>query len=147
MCEEEPNSKVYIPPYVNALKGSSFLGELTYEVKIKKEGSNTKICFLAPFKDAYCKENLSSIDYSFSKNLRSTKDSFQRIIEYAGKKGSVVKFIYSEFKDDMLRGAFTREFEVDLNDGNTVAYKGCIFEVIKVNNATIRYKVIRHFKN
>ena len=47
----------------------------------------------------------------------------------------------------MLRGAFTREFEVDLNDGNTVAYKGCIFEVIKVNNATIRYKVKRHFKN
>ena len=47
----------------------------------------------------------------------------------------------------MLRGAFTREFEVDLNDGNTVAYKGCIFEVIKVNNSTIIYNVKRHFKN
>ena len=146
MCEEEPNSKIYMPPYVNALKGSSWLGELTYEVKIKREDNNTKMCFIAPFKDAYCKENLTSNDYTFSKNLLSTKDSFQRVIEYAGKKGSVVKFIYSEFKDDMLRGAFTREYEVDLSDGKTVAYKGCIFEVIKVDNATIKYKVIRHFK-
>ena len=147
MCEEEANSKIYIPPYVNALEGTSWLGELTYEVKIKEKNNIIKMCFIAPFSDAYCKENLSTTDYSFSKKLLSEKDSFQRVIEYAGKKGSTVKFIYSEFKDDMVRDAFTREFEIDLNDGNTVAYKGCIFEVIDVNNATIRYKVIRHFKN
>ena len=47
----------------------------------------------------------------------------------------------------MARDAFMREFEIDLNDGNTVAYKGCVFEIIEVNNATIKYKVIRHFQN
>ena len=62
-------------------------------------------------------------------------------------KGSIIKFIYSEFKDEMARDAFTREFEIDLNDGNTVAYKGCVFEIIKVDNATITYKVIRHFES
>ena len=147
MCEEEVGSQTYIPPYVNALKGSSWLGELTYEVKIKKDNDVTKLCFIAPFSDPYCKENLSSKDYSFTRKLVSEKDSFQRVIEYAGKKGSIVKFIYSEFKDNMSRDAFTREFEIDLNDGNTVAYKGCVFEIINVNNATIKYKVIRHFKN
>ena len=30
---------------------------------------------------------------------------------------------------------------------DTVAYKGCVFEVIKVDNAIIKYKVVRHFKN
>ena len=71
----------------------------------------------------------------------------QRVIEYAGKKGTIVKFIYSEFKDNMIRNAFTREFEVDLNDGMTVAYKGTVFEVLKVDNASITYKVIRHFQD
>ena len=46
----------------------------------------------------------------------------------------------------MVRDAFTREFEIDLNDGTTVAYKGAIFEIIEANNATIKYKVIRHFE-
>jgi len=71
----------------------------------------------------------------------------QRVIEYAGKKGSIIKFIYSEFIDNMARDAFTREFEVDLNDGNIVAYKGAVFEIIEANNATITYKVVKHFKN
>ena len=45
----------------------------------------------------------------------------------------------------MARDSFTREFEIDLEDGNTVAYKGCIFEIVKVDNATIKYKVLKHF--
>ena len=47
----------------------------------------------------------------------------------------------------MARDSFMREFEVDLNDGNIVAYKGTVFEIIEANNATITYKVVRHFKN
>ena len=47
----------------------------------------------------------------------------------------------------MVRDAFMREFEIDLNEGNTIAYKGLIFEIIEADNATISYKVIRHFEN
>jgi len=50
-------------------------------------------------------------------------------------------------KPVMARDAFMREFEIDLNDGNIVAYKGTVFEIIEANNATITYKVVRHFKN
>ena len=146
LCEEEIGSRMFKSPYENAVDGS--YGNSTYDVVLRQENGNTKMCFPTWIGDAYCKENLTKDDYKVTKKLVGVeKDSFQRVIEYAGKKGSIVKFIYSEFKDDMLRGSFTREFEVDLNDGNTVAYKGCIFEVIKVNNATIRYKVVRHFKN
>jgi len=29
----------------------------------------------------------------------------------------------------------------------TIAYKGTVFEVLKVDNASITYKVIRHFQD
>lgn len=146
LCEEKLDTKEYVPPYKNAVGGS--YGDMVYYAVFKQVDGIKQLCFPTWIRDAFCKDNLNKEDYYFTKKLVETeKNSFQRVIEYAGKKGSVVKFIYSEFKDDMLRGAFTREFEVDLNDGKTVAYKGCIFEVIKVDNATIKYKVIRHFKN
>jgi hypothetical protein len=70
----------------------------------------------------------------------------QRVIEYGGKKGSIVKFIYSEFNDGLIRDSFTREFEIDLNDGNVSAYKGAIIEIIKADNVSITYNVKRHFQ-
>lgn len=73
------------------------------------------------------------------------ESSMQRTIEYAGKNGNIVKFIYSEFKDDMARDAFTREFSIDLSGESVAAYKGAVFEVIKATNSTIEYKVIRNF--
>jgi hypothetical protein len=148
MCKETKKSKLYIPPYINGLKGTSkLIGDTIYEVKLKgKKEGKLKLCLVTILLDAYCEKNLTSDDFYYSKKFESEKDSFQRVIEYAGKKGSIVKFIYSEFKDGIARTAFMREFEIDLNDGNTVAYKGCVFEIIKVDNATITYKVIRHFE-
>ena len=72
-------------------------------------------------------------------------DSLQRVVEYAGKSGSVLRFLYSEFADGNSRQAFNREFQVDLNDGDLGAYKGAVFKIIEANNATITYKIIRHF--
>ena len=150
MCKETVKSKKYTPPYINGLEGpdaSWIVEDAIYEVKLREKNGSFKMCFPTLTGDAYCKENLSKKDFYFSKQLVSTKDSFQRVIEYGGKKGTIIKFIYSEFKDDMIRDAFMREFEIDLNDGNTVAYKGCVFEIIKVDNASITYKVIRHFQD
>jgi len=148
MCKETINSKVYIPPYENVLQGTSKFKTSKIEVKLKgKKEGKLKLCLVTILLDAYCQKKLSSDDFYYSKKFVSEKDSFQRVIEYAGKKGSIVKFIYSEFKDEMARDAFTREFEIDLNDGMTVAYKGSVFEIIEANNATITYRVVRHFKN
>ena len=148
MCKETKKSKSYIPPYENILQGTSKFESSKVAVKLKgKKEGKLKLCLVAPPLNAHCKKKLSSDDFYYSSIFRSEKDTLQRVIEYAGKKGSIVKFIYSEFKDEIIRNAFTREFEIDLNDGNTVAYKGCIFEIIKVDNATIKYKVLKHFEN
>jgi len=147
LCKREENSKGYFPNYYNGLQGTSDVEDMIYEVRLKgKKEGKLKLCLVLGGLNAHCKKKLSSDDFYYSKTFVSEKDTFQRVIEYAGKSGSVVKFIYSEFKDEMARDSFTREFEIDLEDGNTVAYKGCIFEIVKVDNVTIKYKVIRHFK-
>jgi len=72
-------------------------------------------------------------------------NSLQRSIEYSGRSGSTLNFIYSESSSGMARAAFTREFAIDLTDGNLGAFKGAVFEVLGATNATITYKLIRHF--
>ena len=67
-------------------------------------------------------------------------NSLQRSIEYAGRSGSTLNFIYSESSSGMARAAFTREFAIDLTDGNLGAFKGAVFEVLGATNATITYK-------
>ena len=55
--------------------------------------------------------------------------SLQQVIEYSGKNKSNLKFVYAEFEDGLARQAFTREFQVDLEEGNVGAYKGAVFEI------------------
>tara|TARA_Y100000768_G_scaffold14658_1_gene10207 strand:- start:3382 stop:4062 length:681 start_codon:yes stop_codon:yes gene_type:complete len=81
----------------------------------------------------------------FKKYLYRYKDSPSKSIEYSGKKGNLLKFIYSEYEGEVAQNAFTREFEIDLNEGNVGAYKGAVFEVLEATNMNIKYKVIRHF--
>ena len=147
LCKNKKKDKGYFPMYDNSFNEDPTILSVRLEVRLKgKKEGKYKICLIVPPFNNHCKKNLTSKDYKFETVFVSEKDSMQRVIEYAGKKGSIVKFIYSEFKDEMARDSFTREFEIDLEDGNTVAYKGCIFEIVKVDNATIKYKVIRHFE-
>jgi hypothetical protein len=73
------------------------------------------------------------------------EDNLQRHIEYAGKSRDVLTFVYSESFHRLARDAFTREFTIDMSEGNVGAFKGAVFEVIEATNSTITYKVIRHF--
>ena len=75
------------------------------------------------------------------------KNSFQQTIEYAGKSGNQLRFIYSEFNHGFARDAFTREFQVDLDEGNIAAFKGALIEIEEATNVNIRYKVIRNFQD
>jgi len=92
------------------------------------------------------KENpVEGVDYESASKFISVEDSFQQSIEYVGRKGSILVFIYSEFKGGWARNAFTREFSVDLNEGKMGGFKGAIFEVVEATNFEISYKIKRHF--
>ena len=76
---------------------------------------------------------------------KSFSEKHQLGLEYSGKNGNILNFTYSEFRGSMARDAFTREFQVDLSDGNLGTYKGPVFEVLEATNAQIKYKIIRPF--
>lgn len=118
--------------------------ENSYEINIGIPRDNTekKVKFHKNLKINDLDKN--SIDHQIW--FLYTDNSFQQTIEYAGKSGTTLKFIYTEFINDFARDAFTREFTIDLEEGNIGAYKGAVFEVIDATNSSITYKVKRHFQ-
>jgi|TARA_B110000908_G_scaffold86105_1_gene102896 hypothetical protein len=115
-------------------------------LNLKRGKKTSKVCL----KGIQCFKKVSNdvFDTLFEQDnfLAIEDDSLQQSIEYSGKSGSVLTFTYSEYKDKMARDAFTREFNVDLNDGKVAGFKGAVFEVISADNVQIEYKVIRHFQ-
>ena len=141
MCKLNLKSKHYTPTYANA-------GEGTYPVRWKKKGGKSSLCACPPESMgmcAACIKKLSEDDVEDGETFIYNENSFQQTIEYAGRSGDILKFNYSEFSDGFARQAFTREFQVDLSEGNIAAYKGALIEIVKATNVQIKYKVIRNF--
>lgn len=142
ICKKRPGDKHYIPDYANRTKGET---AFTMSVQLKTEKNGLKLCLVANGISADCVKNLTEDDVLQSEKFVVDKNIMQQSLEYSGKRGNVLTFIYAEFKDGMAREAFTREFTVDLAEGNIAAYKGAIIEVINATNVQIEYKIIRHF--
>lgn len=142
-CKEKPKDKKYTTPYTNGINGNKE-DMMPMSFKQNKDGKY-EVCLSRWGFSAVCEKDLTNSDVTIGPAFISQPSSLQRTIEYAGKHGSQVKFIYSEFKGGLARDAFTREFEVDLNEGSVAAYKGAVFEIIDVNNAEITYQIKRHF--
>ena len=146
VCKQSKTDKDYSPSYINGI-AKNVESNYPYDVRLSgKTDGKYKICLRVGGLNAHCKKKLSSSDFRFTQGFISEESSMQKVIEYAGKKDSFIKFIYTEYSDGYIRDAFTREFGVDLNEGNVVAYKGAVIEIIKASNATITYKVVRHFQ-
>lgn len=73
------------------------------------------------------------------------KDCFKKVFIYNGKAGSIIKFSYREFINDMARPAFTQELQYDLSDGNIVGFKGLRIEILNTTNIEIEYRVLSSF--
>jgi hypothetical protein len=138
MCKKIPDKKyIYHPEWQNTMGPNPMPIHLKVgkKINLKMNGWSIKKFSRDEFRE------------SFQPVVRyvTKVNSLQRSIEYAGKNGNLLKFIYSEFKDNLARDAFTREFQIDLNEGSTGAYKGAVFEILNADNASVTYKIIRHF--
>jgi hypothetical protein len=74
------------------------------------------------------------------------QDCFKKVFIYNGKAGSVIKFSYREFINDMARPAFTQELQYDLSEGKIIGFKGMRIEILNTTNIEIEYKVLSEFK-
>ena len=141
VCQTIVSKKQYIADYPLVLNYDIEL----YVIAKEKKGK-FRFGVGGPMPTSWVKKNaIQGQDFEYSKAFKSVPESLQRSIEYSGRKGTILTFIYSEFKDGIARDAFTREFTVDLNEGNMGGFKGVIFEVLEATNFEIAYKIKRHF--
>ena len=139
MCKVNLDSKYYTPTYANA-EGN------IHPVRWRKKGDKSSLCACPDMGlCAACIKKLSEEDVEDSETFIFRQNSFQQTLEYAGRSNDILKFNYSEFTNGFARQAFTREFQVDLSEGNIAAYKGAIIEILDATNVQIKYKVIRNF--
>lgn len=67
---------------------------------------------------------------------------FRKELVYVGKDGSNIKVQYREFKDNMIRDAFSLDLRFNLDEEEIIAYKNFKIKVIKATNSTIKYIVL-----
>jgi hypothetical protein len=145
ICKSSPTDKHYFPTYIN---GSNRTGtERKDRVTWSKKKGGYRLCQIQNGMSGSCIKKLSEDDVVDGETFIYNENSFQQTIEYAGRSGEILKFNYSEFSDGFARQAFTREFQVDLSEGNIAAYKGALIEIIGATNVQIKYKVIRNFSS
>jgi len=141
ICKASVNAKNYTSPYVN------WTPDFRYEFALKAgKGDELDICVTQMGMKAGCTKGKRKSDYDANPYFLYSANTFQQTIEYAGRSGDILKFTYSEFADGFARQAFTREFQVDLSQGNVAAYKGAVIEIESATNSQITYKVVRNFQ-
>ena len=105
----------------------------------KKKGS--ELCVITVFGGSAC----YSGDFDRKKQLSERGNSFQQTLIYSGRVGDRINVGYREFSNNSARPAFNNDVEYDLSSSNIIGYKGASIEVIKADNSSITYKLIRNF--
>ena len=139
--EDESNKNRYMPTYANDNTRSD---GAPGKRRIIFENNKGAITFKF-YRSRVSIKDLALSDFDIGKTFIPNEDSTQRFIEYKGKKGEVLVFLYEEHTGSSSIPS-TREFEVDLLNGNVASFKGSVFEILDANNSKIEYKVLRHFK-
>lgn len=71
------------------------------------------------------------------------KDSLKRELIYGGLSQKTISISYREFSDETARPAFTQDLKYDLAEGDVIGFRGARFQVIKANNMSLKYKVLK----
>ena len=141
ICKETEKAKKYRVRYNNySLRGTAYQ---KVPVKVKKTKSGVQLSQWGSGRATYPKNEIVISDRYFV----VSENTFQQSIEYTGKIGDKLNFTYAEMYDDLARAPFTRNFEIDLSQGDVAAFKGAIIKIHKATNVTIIYSVIRNFQS
>jgi len=144
ICKEEASAKDYKANYEDVLNGNGDYHPM--KIRLSNDKNDLyKLCWRWGGMSGACIKKLSKEDLKVGETFLYTENSFQQTIEYSGKSGNILKFIYSEFQDGFSRQSFNREFQVDLTEGDIVAFKGALLKIHDATNVSIKYSVVRNF--
>lgn len=73
------------------------------------------------------------------------RPQFRQELIYNGKVGNSVKFLYREFRGDIIRAPFSQEVQYDLLEGGSIGFKGARIEILSSTNRLIQYRVLKTF--
>jgi hypothetical protein len=105
----------------------------------KKKGS--ELCVITTFGGSACYAG----DFDRKKQLSQRGNSFQQTLIYSGRVGDKINIGYREFSNNSARPAFNNDVEYDLSSSNIIGYKGASIEVVKADNSSITYKLLKNF--
>jgi len=88
--------------------------------------------------------NEISIQYKENSFCESV-NSFKQVIEYAGRSGQTLKFIYREYSNSLARSSFTTEFSMDLSEDDVIGFKGARIKINDASNSNINYSILKTF--
>jgi hypothetical protein len=106
-----------------------------------KKGLGQDVCVITLYGVSSCFKG----QYARKRQLAESAKSFQQTLIYSGRVGDKINIGYREFSKDIARPAFNNDVEYDLSTSKVIGYKGALIEVIKADNSSITYKLIRNF--
>jgi hypothetical protein len=102
---------------------------------------NSELCVITTFGGDACYKG----DFERKKQLSERGNDFQQTLIYSGRVGDKINIGYREFSNNSARPAFNNDVEYDLSSSNIIGYKGASIEVVKADNSSITYRLIRNF--
>jgi hypothetical protein len=86
-------------------------------------------------------------DFDIETRTARDRQELQQTLIYNGSFGNKINISYREFSNGFARSAFTNNVEYDMDKSKQINYKGAIIEVINFDNSSIKFKVIKHFRD
>ncbi len=103
--------------------------------------NNAELCVVTTFGGSSCYKG----DFHRESRLSERGNNFQQTLLYSGRIGDKINISYREFSNKTARPAFNNDVEYDLSSSKRIGYKGAVIDVIKADNSSITYKVVRNF--
>lgn len=114
-------------------------------VAIPRDGSKPMFFYDSGFGLSFM-ELKDTIEYTKEQTPDGNSDYFKQEIIYNGKAGNTLKLSYREYVNSMARPAFSQDLQYDLSESNVIGFKGVRIEIIKADNVSISFKVLKGFE-
>ncbi|MHC1730829.1 MAG: hypothetical protein AB9888_02160 [Bacteroidales bacterium] len=79
--------------------------------------------------------------------ITSCDDCYKQELLYTGKTGNIIKFTYREYIGNLARPSFFQDLEYDIQESDTIGFKGLRIKVLNTTNTGIGYEVISTFSS
>jgi len=74
---------------------------------------------------------------------RYSRDFIRKELLYSGRSGSTIEVSYREFRGGLAAPPFFQNVKYDLSESSVIRFQRFVIEVIKADNQSITYKIVR----